>query len=192
MYRGKHNKSGAPASRRRLRRPLLAAAAVVLILGAAIGGTVAYLVTDQNAITNTFTPANVDVEIKETVQEHQKTSITIQNTGNIKAYIRVMLVGNTVETVDGKEVVTGSFEVAPSLETGWVKGNNGYYYYTQPVAAGKSTGNLLADGSSINLKSDQTVTVLAQAIQSVPTNVVTSVWKVTLDSNGQITGGAAG
>lgn len=185
MYRGKHNKSGAPASRRRLRRPLLAAAAVVLILGAAIGGTVAYLVTGQNAITNTFTPAEVKVEIKETVSNHEKTSITIQNTGNIEAYIRVMLVGNTVE--DGN--VTGSFEVAPSLKTGWAKGSDGYYYYTKPVAAGSSTRNLL--GSSITLKENQTVTVLAQAIQSVPTNVVTSVWKVTLDLNGQITGGAA-
>lgn len=191
MYQGKHGNAdrGRAPRRPRGQRSLVLVLVLVLVLGAAIGGTIAYLTTSTTGLTNTFTPASVDTGITEEIRENAKTSIVINNTGTTAAYIRVMLVGNTVGTVDGKEVVTGGFDVnmTGKLGTDWVKGEDGYYYYTRPVAAGDATTNLLADGK-IELAENQTVTVLSQAIQAEPTSVVTSTWNVKLDTNGYITG----
>ena len=64
MYRGRfegaqRSAAPAPARRRRRRRSgrlTAIAAAAMLLLGLAIGGTVAWLTTQDDAITNTFTP----------------------------------------------------------------------------------------------------------------------------------------
>lgn len=187
MYQGKHgnNNRGRAPRRPRMSRTVMVALALVLVLGLAIGGTIAYLVTNTNSITNTFTPGGTTPGIEENVDDGVKKSIVIKNTGNIDAYIRVMLVGNTVETVDGKEVVTGGFDVSFTLGTDWVKIGD-YYYYTKPVAADQKTKDLLASGTSITVGKNETVTVLAQSIQAEPNYVVQQTWGVTI-ANGTVT-----
>lgn len=187
MYQGRHgnNNRGRAPRRPRMSRTVVVALALVLVLGAAIGGTIAYLVTNTNAITNTFTPGETTPGIEENVENGVKKSIEIKNKGNIPAYIRVMLVGNTV---DGEDKVTGGFDVSNRFtynNTDWVMGVDGYYYYTKPVAATEKTSNLL--GTSITVENGETVTVLAQSIQAEPTTVVQNTWPVTLDTNGNIT-----
>ena len=49
-----------------LKSPLAALVALVLILGAVVGGTLAYLAAHTDAIVNTFTAAKVTTEIEET------------------------------------------------------------------------------------------------------------------------------
>lgn len=207
MYRGKHNKSGAPASRRRLRRPLLAAAAVVLILGAAIGGTVAYLVTGQTSITNTFTPAEVKVEIEETFDSSIKNNVTIKNTGNTSAYIRAAVVAtwqNDRNEIYATAPVEGTDYTVTWTMSNWVKYTDGFYYYTSIVSPGNSTGELLTGCGPVEGKTPDgyhlVVEVLAQAIQadneqSITTKVVGESWGVTI-TDGSVTayttGGAAG
>lgn len=156
------------------KKPLSLLVLLLVLAGMVVGGTVAYLLTATDAITNTFTPANTTPEIVEEIKDHAKTSIVIQNDGTASAYIRVALVGNTVDA-DGK--VTGGFEVnVTGLGANWVKASDGYYYYTQPVAGGSATGNLLGDGATILVEDGHTVTVLAQSIQAEPSTVVTDVW----------------
>lgn len=191
MYQGKHgnNNRGRAPRRPRMSRTVMVALALVLVLGLAIGGTIAYLVTNTDSITNTFTPGGTTPGIEEKVENGVKESIVIENKGNIPAYIRVMLVGNTVETVDGKEVVTGGFDVSARFtynDTDWVKGSDGYYYYKTPVAANEKTNDLLASGTSITVGENETVTVLAQSIQAEPDYVVQQTWGVTI-ANGTVT-----
>ena len=58
MYHGKHSvsRAGRAPRRPRMSRTALVLAAVVLVLGAAIGGTVAWLAANTPGLTNTFTP----------------------------------------------------------------------------------------------------------------------------------------
>ena len=57
FYRGKR------ARKRTLARPVLLALSLVLVLGLGVGGTLAYLVTNTDPVTNTFTPGEVTTEI---------------------------------------------------------------------------------------------------------------------------------
>ena len=98
MYQGKHSTSGSPradrpaASRRAggSKKPLTLFVALVLLLTLAVGGSLAWLVSNDD-VTNSMVPGQVPIEIDEVINGTTKTSITIQNTGNIDAYIEGML-----------------------------------------------------------------------------------------------------
>lgn len=193
MYKGKY-------SRERRRRPALwAALALALVLTLTAGGTVAYLFTNTDAVTNTFTPANTGITIVENFDGEVKEEITVKNTGDIPVYVRVMLVASYQKEVNGKYEVCGSQHTPEvkvpdfTLGTDWVKGDDGYYYYTKSVSAQGETGSLIATDSSITLTKDPDhdgyvmhIDVLAQAIQAEPDSVVNTTWsnsKVTVTGN---------
>ena len=52
-------------------RALVALLAVVLVIGCAAGGTVAYLATKTETVTNTFTVGNINVELSETNRDYK-------------------------------------------------------------------------------------------------------------------------
>lgn len=154
---------------------------LLLIATMAIGGSMAFLTTQTNAVVNTFTPAQVSPKVEEDFNGTVKSSITVQNTGDIDAYIRVKLVTYRVNN-DGDHI--GGTATIPSFTLGkdWVK-HGEYYYYTKPVAPNDSTGDLL--GSNIELQEytdadggKQAIDVMAEAIQSTPASAVTSAWNV--------------
>lgn len=172
------------------KRSLAALIALVLIICVAVGGTIAYIVTQTDKVENKFTPADVQIAIKEDFDGTDKSSITVENVQdakNVPCYIRVKLVSNTQDK-DGK--VTGSAALGEfQLNDKWFDGGDGCYYYKDVVAVGKSTANLLADGAKITLTNGQVVEVLAEGIQATPDTAVTSAWPVTV-VNGQLTKGA--
>lgn len=167
------------------KRSLAALIALVLIICVAVGGTIAYIVTQTDKVENKFTPADVKIEIYETFNGTDKSSITVQNVQddkNVPCYIRVKLVSNMQE--DGK--VTGSAAIGDfQPNDNWFEGNDGCYYYKNVVAVGASTENLLAAGQKITLKEGQVVEVLAEGIQATPETAVTSAWPVKV-VNGQL------
>lgn len=153
--------------------------ALVLILVMAIGGTVAFLTTHTDSITNTFLPTDVTSEIHEEFNPDKtvKTSAVVENTGNVPAYIRVAVVANSLDS-DGN--ITGAADVSEKLAaSGWTKVGD-YYYYNGVVQPGDKTANLLSDG--IDLKDIQ-VTILASAIQAEPANAVAHAWGVQFDGS---------
>lgn len=164
MYQGRHSTSGSPrfdrpaASRRAggSKKPLTLFVALVLLLTLAVGGSLAWLVSDDK-VQNTMVPGQVPIEIKEDIKDNVKESITIKNTGNIDAYIRVAVVANKVDK-DGN-ITIGT---APTLELGadWQKLEDGYYYYKGVVAPDASTDSL----GSISFV-DAEVNILAESIQ---------------------------
>lgn len=173
--------NGSRAGRTAKSSALIIALALILVL--AVGGTVAYIFTHTGPVINTFTPADAKITVDEKTSDNKKTSITVvNNSTGVPVYIRVALVANMI---DKDENVTGAASV-PTFTPGdnWIEGNDGYYYYTEPVPVGGSTGNLLQ--SPMTLSENMQVVVLADAIQAMPKQAVIDAWGVTVDSNGSI------
>ena len=164
--------------------------ATVMLLALAIGGTVAWLTSSTGPITNTFTPSHVSCQVYEAFDRINgiKDDVSVQNTSDIPAFIRVKLV--TYRTNDKGDHIGGTAELTGfQPKNGWVKVGD-YYYYPQPVEAGQSTPNLI---DSITLQSSyndadgghQAIDVMAEAIQSVPATAVQEAWHVTI-ANGNV------
>lgn len=159
-----------------------------LIFALAVGTTLAYLKANTSPVTNTFTAAKSDIKIDENVENGEKSSIQVVNTGTATSYVRVKLVMNWVDG-NGKVVSGGNLPEVTLNESDWfVKGD--IYYYTKPVGPKDSTANLLKDPitqpnapEGCHLE----VTVLAESIQAAPSKAVTDSWHVGVDSNGYLT-----
>lgn len=145
MNNGKFSRSK-PAKRgyKRITGILLS---LVLLITAGVVGTIAYIQTSTPDVANTFTPGYVPPVINETKPSESnnwtKSNVTVTNNGNVAAYIRVA-VAATWRDKDGNiapfSVATGDYTVTPATPAnGWVKHTDGYYYYTQPVAAKDTT-----------------------------------------------------
>ena len=169
FYRGKR------ARKRTLARPVLLALSLVLVLGLGVGGTLAYLVTNTDPVTNTFTPGEVTTEIEEPNWDGRvKEDVTIKNTGDVAVYIRAAIVANWVDAYDNiiAPATKGTDYTSFTSDSGWVE-RDGYYYWISPVAVGSSTGKLINSCQPIasakpegadHLKMD----ILSQAIQAEP------------------------
>ena len=199
MYKGKYEdkhreEAAAPASEKTLRTGRVTAIvmATVLLLALAIGGTVAWLSTNDTPITNTFTPSQVTCKVTENFDKAtgEKTKVNVQNTGDIDAFIRVKLV--SYRTNDEGKHIGGTAEL-PHFELGanWVE-YEGYYYYKLPVKAGGTPATNLTNSMTLTSKytdadgGHQAIDVMAEAIQSVPKDAVQAAWKLSIDTNGNL------
>lgn len=180
MYQGKHSAPKKPGKKNNKSKVTLISV-LALVMVVAIGGTLAWLFADTQGITNTFVPSEVTGDIVEKFENDVKSSITVQNTGNIAAYVRVKLV--TYRVNEAGNQIGGEAEIPSfTLGTNWVKYGD-YYYYTVPVQPNQSTGELL--GSEIKLQQytdadggKQVIEVLSESIQSVPEEAVGDAWGV--------------
>ena len=175
---------------RKSKKSLTALIALILIICLAVGGTVAFIVTQTQAVKNTFTPADVKVDIQEVFKDNIKSSITVLNVDDtdkedVPCYIRVKLVSN-IQDNDGNVLRAAPLGEISFNNSDWIDGGDGCYYYKNVVAVGDSTSNLLAEGASIKLTEGQVVEVLAEGIQAMPKQAVIDAWGVTVDSNGSI------
>ena len=153
-----------------------------LIFALAVGTTLAYLKANTSPVTNTFKAATSEIKIDENVENGEKSSIQVVNTGTAVSYVRVKLVMNWVDG-NGK-VVSGNNLPKVTLKEGsdWFLGTDGIYYYKTPVAPTGQTSNLL-DGNPIKQPNAPEgchleVTVLAESIQAAPSTAVEGAWAV--------------
>ena len=164
MYQGKYNQQQHQQRRRRRRklnnRALILLASLVLIVGMAAGGTVAWLITNTGAVQNTMVPASVPITINEIVSDTFKTSVTVKNTGNTDAYIRVAIVANAVD--ENGNVIAGDHPTYAVDTTKWEPMDDGYYYYKGSGPAQGSTPALFC--VNVNF-ADGEVNILAESIQ---------------------------
>lgn len=187
MYQGKHYQKNEHVEKRsRAGKPLAALVALVLILGAVVGGTLAYLAARTDAIVNTFNPAKVGITVEEIFKGSTKEDVKIKNNGDTEVYIRATYVvtwKDTAGNVYPTQPVEGTdYSIALNLSEGWVQ-YGGYYYYTKPVAPDASTGVLITSCAPVAGRAPEgyflSVDVLASAIQSTPAKAVTEAWGVT-------------
>lgn len=189
MHHGKYERKYRKAPARRSRetgnnRLTALLLSMVLLIVIAIGGTVAYLVTKDEPVKNTFTPSHVACEVTENFNGTVKENVNVRNTGNTEAYIRVKLVTYRVND-QGQHI--GGTAIIPNFAPGtnWVL-YDGYYYYTLPVEPGEKPATDLiqsitltgpytdADGGK------QVIEVMAEAIQSGPQQAVGQAWGVSI------------
>lgn len=170
------------------KRILLWALLVSLIL--VCGVTIAYLYRTTNDVKNVFIPGKVDCEVTESFDKNSgvKSSITVKNTGNIDAWLRVRLVSYWVDA-NGDIMPVASEMPRVSIANGWHDHENNTYIYTTPVAPDGVTENLLGSNITLTTKTVdgvtcyQVVEVFADAIQSKPADAVTEAWGYTPASN---------
>lgn len=169
--------------KRRSRKTETLLFSLVLLLTMMVGGTLAYLTIQTEPVLNRFTPSQVSCTVTESFDGTNKTNVNVTNTSDISAYIRVKLVSYRVN--EQNQHIGGTAEIPDFTPgNGWVKHTDGYYYYTQPVAAkGKPATDLIGSISLEDSYEDadggkQVIEVMAEAIQSVPASAVLSAWGV--------------
>ena len=159
--------------------------AIIMLIGAVVGSTVAYLITNTGSVENKFTYASVSCKVEEYFKGNTKKDVQITNTGSTDAYIRATYVVNWVDAKGNivASVPDGySYNLTENPNNNWKKGNDGYFYYLSPVAPGASTpGSLLTCTVTYPENPEYTLSVeiLATAIQSTPAKAVTEAWGVT-------------
>ena len=75
-------------------KPFLIAFCVCILACAAISGSLAWLISAPGPVVNEFIPGEVTIQVDETFDDEHTTkqNVSIKNTGNVPAYIRVALV----------------------------------------------------------------------------------------------------
>ena len=160
---------------RESKKSLTALIALILIICLAVGGTVAFIVTQTQAVKNTFTPADVKVDIQEDFDGSVKKNVNVKNTGDTDAYIRVKLVTYMADSEGNPIAENASIPYFVPGSDWFHCESDDTYYYGKPVAPGDKTSDLIgSDG--IMLINGQVVEVLAEGIQSVPVNAVEEAW----------------
>ena len=199
MYQGKHYQKNEHVEKRsRAKKPLAALVALVLIIGAVVGGTLAYLAARTDAIVNTFNPAKVDITVEENFKGSTKKDVKITNNGDTEVYIRATYVvtwKDAAENVYPEQPQPGvDYTISLNPKQDWFY-YNGYYYYTAPVAPRASTGVLIDSCTPVAERAPEgytlSVNVLASAIQSVPAEAVGQAWGVSI-APGSVTAYSAG
>lgn len=180
QYDGKYLQS----EHKQLRRPKRLATLLVsllLVLGVAVGGTVAFLSTRTDSKENTFTPSKVTCEVTETFNNNVKSNVAVKNTGDTTAFIRAAINVTWMSNKDAADQTVSSkvpvkntdYSIQLADNTNWIQGADGYYYYQLPVAPQGSTGVLieeckLQNNASVPDGYHLSVEIVASAIQSVP------------------------
>lgn len=176
---------------------LLLALTVVLALGI-VGGTVAFIVTHTDSITNTFQPATIASVTAQSV---------VGNTGDAPSFARVAVVVNWVAN-DGTV-----YAVSPVPETdysitydtaNWKQGTDTFWYYTKALqdlpddvdvnaedfnATPYITTPLITDCTQLVAAPDGyslKVEIIASTIQANPETVAETQWGVVVE-NGVLT-----
>lgn len=129
-----------------------------------VGATLALMVSASNSVTNQFTAADIDTEIRETLTDGNK-QVSIYNNGPSDAYVRARIMVSGVKSTDVKIVSAAPTDLttdenkgkvflvmnADSTEKPWNWEKDGdaatysddFYYYLDVLEAGKSTNKLL-------------------------------------------------
>lgn len=132
------------------KKSLVLLAALALLLTCTVGGTAAFLAVGSGPVTNTFTPAELDTKIVESFKDSAsgavKSSIKVENTGTVDAYVRVGVYGYwAVKDSSGTEKIVAPWSSTVTPATGWEEKSDGWYYYTSALKPGTKTGELLSE-----------------------------------------------
>ena len=145
--------------------------ALALVLGCALGGTVAWLVANSDTVTNTFTYGDINIALTETKPVNREAKIIPGM--DIEKDPKVTVKANSeacwlfvkvTESTDLKDFITYA------IAEGWtaLPGVDGVYYREVPASAADQTFSVLA-GDAVTVKSDVTRTMLETAKTDAPT-----------------------
>ncbi len=181
---------------KRIKHLLIAAAA--LCIAAVAGLTLAFMFKKAEK-TNRFIPAEVSCAVREKLDNNEvtgiaavgseKSDIRVENTGNVKEFIRLRLVSYYVDSNGDIAGKAASQYPNLTLKNGWLAGADHTYLFPSPVEPGKTTEILcepftlgqtrLENGSTVY----QVIEVIAEAVQAEPISAVREAWGVTVTNN---------
>lgn len=136
--------------RRRRQKVLTVVLSLVLFAGILTAGTIAYL-QQEAKLSNTFTVGQVQAEVNERFVNNVKSDVSIENKGNVDAYIRAKILIYFVDrdgNPTGEVPVEGTdytMSMGESIDSNWIKSASGYYYYKNAVAPGQKTDLLIKE-----------------------------------------------
>ena len=180
-------------------KPFLIAFCVCILACAAVSGSLAWLTSTPEQVVNSFTPGVVTIKVDETFNGSTKSDVSIKNTGNVPAYIRVALVPAWVDDEGNIAAKPASLELnddcniawgkdGSGYEADWFIGSDGFYYCKTVIEPGASTPILI---KSCTVKGEEheydfELQVIASAVQSLPTSTVEKVWPVVVSTDGTL------
>ena len=174
--------------------------AFILACSLWLAGLVYAALKDTTAVVdNELVPATVTCQVNETFNGQTKTNVSVTNTGNVPAFIRVKVVLNWTDSDGYPAWFAGSsdYGVSTTLASplNWTnaKGSSviddGYWYYNGIVQPNGATSDLIASiaenlsaAVSANPQYHLKVTVLAEAIQAASTAASES-WGMTFNGS---------
>lgn len=160
-----------------MKKKLTVLVALLLLVTVSVGGTLAWLATQTDPVTNTFTPSHVTTQVVETLDGNTKSDVMIKNTGDTDAYIRATYVVNWVDSNDNVYAAQPEKDTAYTVvlnigdkDGQWTTGTDGYYYCKTDIAPDGLTPVLInsiapVDGTAPEGYTLQ-VTIIAEGIQS--------------------------
>ena len=173
-----------------MKKKLAAGAVLAICLSILIYTTIAYFNTADTA-RNVITSGNIKIQLQETalvddseipfeesqdvynVMPGQEVSkiVRVENTGDNPAYIRIS-VDKAIQLAEGTQGDPDTDLISIDYDSrNWTPGNDGYYYYNKPLAAGATTEplfrNVIFDPTMGNMYQDSkaVIKVSAQATQ---------------------------
>lgn len=155
--------------------------------------SLAFLFTKTGSIKNEFDNAYVACQVLENgpggngeFDWQTKTNVRIKNTGNVQSYIRAAVVVTWMSESEDQTSVTAikpeigsDYAMTYASNANWIKGSDGYWYYTVPVNEGDET-SVLIESCVCNVTPPEgyylSVEIVASSIQSAPETVVKEQW----------------
>lgn len=175
----------------RCKKSAVFAVSFCLLLNILITATNAFLLDHSDRVVNTFTPSKITTTVDEKLEGNTKSEVSIKNTGDTDAWIRAAVMitwqdidGNIygskpVENVD--YIIEWNLSQTPENEACWVKGSDGFYYWTGSVVPEKNTGILIKQCTYEKNKAPEgyslAVEIVASGIQSKPASVFNTEWE---------------
>lgn len=167
-------------SPKRSKKSIATLVSLILILTIGVGGTLAYLITSTGEVKNTFTPADYDIEINETLEDGAKKNVTAINMSDFDMYLRAAIVV-TWTNADGNVIPQPSGATVTGIPTGDV-GNwkmvGDYWYYNTAVAPNATTDEIIGEAEATGLTEGvkANLEILVQGIQAEPEQAVIDAW----------------
>lgn len=173
-----------------MKKKVAAGAVLAICLSILIYTTIAYFNTADTA-RNVITSGNIKIQLQETalvndseipfeeskdvynVMPGQEVSkiVRVENTGDNPAYIRIS-VDKAIQLAEGVQGDPDTSLISIDYDSSsWTLGDDGYYYYNEPLAAGATTAalfrNVIFDPTMGNMyqNSKAVIKVSAQATQ---------------------------
>jgi len=165
---------------------------LILIMLFAASGTLAYIITTTDSISNVFNESYVAVEVTESIDNGVKSDVKVKNVGNTDAYIRAAIVVNWQKedgTIYGQVPEANDYTISYNLydavnnsQALWFKGADGFYYYKAVVAPNESTAQELITSCRLLAANppaegyNLAVEIIASGIQSAHVDAVKAAW----------------
>ena len=182
-------------------KPFLIAFCVCILACAAVSGSLAWLISAPGPVVNKFIPGEVTIQVDETFDDGHTTkqNVSIKNTGNVPAYIRVALVPAWVDDEGNIAAKPASLKLNDDCNIAWGKDGSGYevdwfiasdgFYYCKTVIEPDGSTPILIKSCTVKdgeHEYDFELQVIASAVQSLPTSTVEKVWPVVVSTDGTL------